>query len=69
MRHHPTLASILHQFEAVLIAAAEPPLNRHGGNFGRDATRYLQIRDDRLGLTQKQMLRRLCEANDIDWRE
>jgi len=68
-RHHPTLASLLHQLEAVLIAASEPPLNRHGGNFGRDTTRYLQVRDDRLGLTEKQMLRRLCKANDIDWRE
>jgi hypothetical protein len=67
-RHHPTLSSVLHQLEAVLIAAAEPPLNRKGGNFGSNAARYLQVRDDRLGLTDKQMLRDLCRANGIDWK-
>ena len=50
---------------AVLIAAAEPPLNRQGGTFGRGVGRYLQVRDERLGLSEEQMLRRLCREHGI----
>ncbi len=44
------LGDILDHIEGVLIACAEPPLNRQGGRFGKSVTRYLQRRDDdRLG--------------------
>jgi hypothetical protein len=40
----PSLAEVLNHLEAILIAAAEPPLNRQGGKFGR-AEKYLQLTD------------------------
>jgi hypothetical protein len=40
----PSLAEVLNHLEAILIAAAEPPLNRQGGKFGR-AEKYLQRTD------------------------
>ena len=54
-----TVATALNHIEAVLISAAEPTLNRQGGRFGRDAKRYLQVRDDRLGLTEAEMIQEL----------
>lgn len=39
---------ILDIVEGILIAAAEPPLNRQGGRFGDGVDRYLQVRDARL---------------------
>jgi hypothetical protein len=37
----PELSDVLNHLEGILIAAAEPPLNRQGAKFG-DAERYLQ---------------------------
>lgn len=37
----PSLAEVLNHLEAILIASAEPPLNRQGGKFGK-AEKYLQ---------------------------
>lgn len=69
-RSRSALSSTLNHIEAVLIAAAEPALNRQGGRFGRSATRYLQVRDERLGLTDQQMIRevweQLAEASDVE---
>ncbi len=46
---HPNLPNVLDHFEAILIAAAEPPLNRQGGRFGKGVFQYLQYHDvDRL---------------------
>jgi hypothetical protein len=52
--------------EAILIAAAEPQLNRQGGRFGKSATKYLQVRDDRLGKTQEQMIEEIWESFDAE---
>ena len=44
-------AQVLDQIEAVMVEAVEPRLNRQGGQFGTEVTRYLQypgIRDERL---------------------
>ncbi|GAB5415818.1 MAG: hypothetical protein Cons2KO_34210 [Congregibacter sp.] len=57
-----TLGTALNHIEAVLIASAEPPLNRQGGRFGRGSKRYLQVRDPRLGPTESDMVRELWEA-------
>ncbi len=59
LRAKASIGIALNHIEAVLIAAAEPSLNKQGGRFGREATRYLQVRDERLGLTQEQMVRAL----------
>lgn len=54
----------LNHIEAVLIASAEPSLNKQGGRFGKSAKRYLQIRDGRLGPTESEMLRELWKRRD-----
>ena len=44
-------AQVLNQIEAVMVEAVEPRLNRQGGQFGTEVTRYLQypgIRDEQL---------------------
>lgn len=64
MRAGAKLAVALNHIEAVLIEAAEPTLNKQGGRFGRDARKYLQKRDPRLGLTDRQMLRKLLRETD-----
>lgn len=60
-RAKATLATALDQIEGVLIAAAEPSLNRQSGKFGR-GRRYLQARDERLGPTQEEMIRAIYES-------
>ena len=39
---------LLNHLEAVLIATAEPPLNRQSGKFGENVEQYLQYRDEAL---------------------
>lgn len=56
---HPAIATVLNHIEGILIHSIEPPLNRQGGRFGENVTRYLQVRDERLGPTQEQMMREL----------
>ncbi len=56
---HPSLETALDHIEAVLIHAADPPRNGQDGRFGKNVARYLQVRDDELGSTDAEMLRRL----------
>jgi len=63
---HPSLSTALNHIEGVLIHAAEPPFNGQGGRFGENVTRYLQVRDSRLGLTDRELLVQLCRENRID---
>lgn len=58
---HPSLDTALNHMEAILIHAAEPPMNRQSGRFGDAVTRYLQVRDDRLGPTAEEMVREVWE--------
>lgn len=67
-RSRSPLSATLNHMEAVLIAGAEPTLNRQAGRFGRDATRYLQLRDERLGLTDQQMVRQMWQRLSEDSR-
>ena len=58
------IATVLNQIEAVLISAAEPPLNKQGGSFGARVEQYLQHRDekpDRLGPNVEEMIRAIYE--------
>jgi predicted nuclease of predicted toxin-antitoxin system len=41
-------------------------LNGQGGRFGDNVIRYKQVRDERLGLTDHEMLQRLCDHADIE---
>ena len=54
IRAAPSTGTILDHVEGILIHATEPPLNRQGGSFGAGVVRYLQHRDERLGLTPTQ---------------
>lgn len=54
---------VLNHLEAALIEAAEPPLNKQGGKFGRKVNEYLQVRDVRLGMTSEEMIKQLWEAH------
>lgn len=62
-RAKASIATALNHIEAVLIAAAEPSLNKQGGRFGRNTVRFLQSRDERLGPTQEQMLRAVWQRS------
>lgn len=58
---HPEIGTVLNHMEAILIHAAEPPLNRQGGKFGEDVILYRQKRDERLGPTVDEMVKELWE--------
>ena len=61
LRAGASISMALNHIEAVLIAAAEPTLNRQGGRFGkkRGVHRYIQFRDERLGPTPDEMLQEI----------
>lgn len=63
---HPKLDTMLNHLEGVLIHAMEPPLNGQDGRFGDKVTRYLQIRDARLGPSTHELIELLCQEEDID---
>jgi hypothetical protein len=49
---------MMDQLEAILIYAAEPPLNRQGGRFGEEVHQYLQYRDEEdLGPSHEKMIK------------
>ena len=56
---HSTLGEVLNHIEAILIHAAEPPLNRQGGRFGEQVVQYLQARNEELGPTSDEIIREL----------
>jgi hypothetical protein len=62
VQSHPTQSEVLDHIEAILIAAAEPPLNKQGGRFGKSVEQFLQYVDGpALNLDTEQMIRRLYE--------
>ncbi len=61
---HPDVPGVLNHIEAILIHAAEPPMNSQGGRFGNNVTRYKQVRDERLGLTDHEMIKKIYAARD-----
>lgn len=61
---HTTHAQVLNHIEAILIQAAEPPLNRQGGRFGKKAGQFIQHRDTNLGPTVEDMIYDLWHAKD-----
>lgn len=61
LRAHPSLADVLNQIEAILIAVSEPSHNRQGGVFG-DADQYLQFFDEEnLHPDDREMLKELYD--------
>ena len=61
----PSYMQAIEHMEAILIHAAEPPLNRQGGRFGESVIRYLQVRDtEKLGPTPEEMLKDIWDSED-----
>jgi hypothetical protein len=59
---NPNISDVLNHIEAILIYAAEPPLNRQGGRFGESVEQYLQYRDkENLGLLPSEMIAQILE--------
>jgi hypothetical protein len=56
---HTTRSAALNFLEAIVIEMAEPPLNNQSGRLGDGAVFFRQVRDERLGPTQDEMLRRV----------
>ncbi len=53
---HITRKQLLDHFEGAMIHAFEPPLNGQDGRFGKSVIRYKQIRDPRLGPSDRDLL-------------
>jgi hypothetical protein len=53
------LSDGLDQLEGILINAMEPSLNSQNGRFGDSVVKYIQIRDERLGKTQEEMIKEI----------
>lgn len=62
---HTTNGAVLNHLEAILIAAAEPPLNRQGGKFG-GVQQFLQYRDPVLGPDLSSMIRDIHQRTISD---
>lgn len=59
-KNHTSIFQVLNHIEAILISAAEPPLNRQGGKFGEKVKQFLQYRDVKmLGPNTEEMVREL----------
>lgn len=56
---------LLDHFEAAMIHAFEPPLNGQEGRFGDVVTRYKQVRDIRLGPTDRELLEGMALAGKL----
>ena len=63
LRTTSSLRVSLNHIEAVLLAAAEPALNKQGGRFGKQAKKFLQYRDaTTLGKTESEMIQEIWKS-------
>jgi hypothetical protein len=51
-----TRTQLMDHFEAAMIHAFEPPMNGQEGRFGKKVIRYRQIRDSRLGPSDRELM-------------
>jgi len=58
-----TRGQLLDHFEAAMIHAFEPPMNGQEGRFGKSVVRYSQIRDERLGPSDRDLMEMIAEAS------
>ena len=56
---------LLDHLEAAMIHAFEPPLNGQEGRFGAGVIRYKQVRDPRLGPTDRYLIEGMAVAGDL----
>ena len=62
---HSKTRSVLNHIEAILIHTFEPALNRQGGKFGNSSHQYVQVRDERLGLSEAVILKDLHDKVNL----
>ncbi|HQP35686.1 MAG TPA: hypothetical protein PLI95_10910 [Polyangiaceae bacterium] len=62
---HISPKQLLDHFEAALIHAFEPPMNGQEGRFGKGVVRYKQVRDERLGPSDRNLLECMAEQGDV----
>jgi hypothetical protein len=53
---HISTDQLLDHLEAVMIHGFEPPRNGQDGRFGKNVTRYAQVRDSRLGPSDRKLM-------------
>lgn len=56
---------LLDHFEAAMIHAFEPPMNGQEGRFGKQVIRYRQIRDPRLGPSDRELLESIASKGGL----
>lgn len=56
---------LLDHLEAVMIHAFEPSLNGQEGRFGKGVLRYTQVRDERLGPSDRELLEGMALTGDL----
>ncbi len=56
---------LLDHLEAAMIHAFEPSLNGQEGRFGKTVLRYSQVRDERLGPSNRQLLEGMAQKGDL----
>lgn len=56
------LPELLDHLDGIAIAISEPKLNRQGASFGSGVERYVQLRDSRLGYTDRELLERISSS-------
>lgn len=56
-------SQLLDHFEAAMIHAFEPPMNGQEGRFGSSVVRYSQVRDDRLGPSDRELYEMIAKVS------
>ena len=62
---HISTKQLLDHLEAIMIHSVEPQLNGQEGRFGRRVTRYKQVRDSRLGPTERELLEGMAKKGEM----
>jgi hypothetical protein len=62
---HVSTRQLLDHLEALLIHSVEPRLNGQEGRFGKGVTRYKQVRDDRLGPDDRELLEAMAKKGEL----
>lgn len=63
---HVTLNVLLNHLEGILIHSIEPPMNGQAGRFGNKVTRYVQVRDERLGPEDRKLIELIARHGKFD---
>ena len=62
---HITTNQLLDHLEAMLIHSCEPRLNGQEGRFGKGVTRYKQVRDPRLGPSDRELIEAMAVKGNL----